>query len=211
LQGQALQLACPLSPVDCIQQPYALKRGSGVHRSYGSKYEQKRKEENDNDHIVTDEETICTVDEEDVEDCGISSEEEDNNTLRPAATVLHHKPSDDAPRTNTVWNSATFLPDSSVEDDSDADSGEFFNPPPEAKRIRLACDQDELEKLQSKYNQLILKSENFRKSAEYWKSRHNQSIQSKVAASDATRDNVVNMMLNDIVHSEDVFIAHNRK
>jgi len=44
----------------------------------------------------------------------------------------------------------------------------------------LVCKDDNLKKLQSKNDQLILKAENFCKSADYWKSHHNQSLQSQV-------------------------------
>jgi len=75
--------------------------------------------------------------------------------------------------------------------------------------MRLSPEQEELTKLKSKYSQLITKTESFQKLADsYWKSHYNQSLQSQVNSSEATRDNVVKQMLDDMVHLEDLFIAY---
>jgi len=107
----------------------------------------------------------------------------------PARQELCHKSPDDVPGDNLVC-----VGDSKVDiddyDDDDAyislpdDNDDSFKPnasPPEAKRMQLVHEEDSLKKLQSKYDQLILKAENFHKSANYWKSCNNQSLQSQVA------------------------------
>ncbi len=60
----------------------------------------KKEQQNDEDCFHTDEITICTVNEEDVEDHGSSSKEE-NNKL-PARWELCHKSPDDVPGVNLI-------------------------------------------------------------------------------------------------------------
>jgi len=125
----------------------------------------KKNEQNDDDSVTTGEETVCTVDEEDVEDHG-SFSQEDNNM--PDTKLSKRVPNDSTEVNQVVCNYATaFLPGSSDKDDSDDDYDDNTSsetnmfPAPEAKCMRLASDQDELEKLQSKCNKLTVKTENF--------------------------------------------------
>jgi len=114
---------------------------------------EKKKEQNNDDSIAMGDETVCTVDKEDVEDHGSSSQEEDNNT--PDTEFCERMPNDGIEFNNVACNYATaFLPGSSNDDDSDGDydddnsfEANMFSPP-EAKQMRLAPDQDEVAKLQ---------------------------------------------------------------
>jgi len=84
--------------------------------------------------------------------------------------------------------------------------------PPQTKRTRpISDEQDELSVLKSKYKELAAKSQNFRMTAAHWKERYNQTVQSQVPAMGATRDNVIDQLMNDVVRCEDIFISLNRK
>jgi len=122
-----------------------------------------------------------------------------------------------------LCNYATAYLPTSGNDDNDSDDDDSDNDyydddnqanmfhHPETKQMRLSPEQEELTLLKSKYSRLITKTESFQKSADYWKSRYNQSLRSQVVSSEATRDNVIKQMLDDMVHLEDLFIACNRK
>jgi len=84
--------------------------------------------------------------------------------------------------------------------------------PPQSKRMRLMSDeQDELSVLKLKYKWLFAKSENLQVTASHWKSCYNQTLQSQVPMTEATHNNMADKVMNEIVHSEDIFILLNWK
>jgi len=164
----------------------------------------KEKEKEKEVDFTVDEESIQTVDEEDVQDHGSSASESDDEgsigflDFAHAANVVH----DDLP---------AIRQDDVGIDIFDTSSNDVY--PSEPKKARFSSKEgDELRKLRLKYDRLYLKSENFRKSADYWKARHNQSVeQSKVPLFEATKENVVGRMLHDIVESENLYMTSNWK
>ncbi len=164
----------------------------------------KEKEKEKEVDFTVDEESIQTVDEEDVQDHGSSASESDDEgsigflDFAHAANVVH----DDLP---------AIRQDDVGIDIFDTSSNDVY--PSEPKKARFSSKEgDELRKLRLKYDRLYLKSENFRKLADYWKAHHNQSVeQSKVPLFEATKENVVGQMLHDIVESENLYMTSNQK
>jgi len=170
---------------------------------------QKENEEKQTVKCITknmDEVTICTVDEEDMKDNGSSCVEDDH--------MLGFE--DDA------WAAAPIIADSdsipsifphgisgSENDDKDYIVDAEISPP--SKRARLLSDQqEELEVLKLKYKELLVKSQNFHMTAAHWKKHYNQTVQLQVPMTDATQDNMVNQVMNNIVYSKHMFISLNR-
>jgi len=97
--------------------------------------------------------------------------------------------------------------EASDDDDISLDHADIS--PTQTKRTRLVSDQqDELSMLKLKYKQLFARSENFCMTAAHWK---HATIISQVPATEATRDNMINQLMNNIAHSEDIFISLNWK
>jgi len=171
------------------------------------KKKKKEKGKGIEEEFLRDDDTIRTVDEEDVEDHGLSSDNEDDEMLECQDGDAHMA---DTPATLGRGGRV----ESDISNDSRNDMFEVNDNPTEAKRARFAFEEegDKLHKLQSKYNDLFLKSESLRKSVEYWKAHHNQSLaQSEIPVTEATRENVVDKMLNDVVQSENFYMTSNRK
>jgi len=74
----------------------------------------------------------------------------------------------------------------------------------------LSDQQEELEVLKLKYKELLVKSQNFHMTAAHWKKHYNQTVQLQVPMTDATQDNMVNQVMNNIVYSKHMFISLNR-
>jgi len=161
----------------------------------------KKNQQNDKNVISTDDETICTVDEDDVEDNG--SVFEDSEQGHDNATCNE----------NVDGGKRSILQVGSGEECTHDDSNNSVDTDislPCKKRARLVSYQDSLNELQSKYNELLLKTENLRKTAAYWKSRHNQTVQMQdpsLQAPHHTRANIVDQLMNDMVISEDQFVS----
>jgi len=155
------------------------------------------------ERIVSDDETICTVDEEDVEDNG-SCCGGDDDMLGLQIRSTNAAEEDDIP--DCLPRGAQF------EDNDDDDIIIDAEVSPSHKRTRLTSDHcNELEVLKVKYKQLFRKSENFRTTAAHWKTRYNQTVQSQVPVTEASQDKTIDQLMNNIVHYKDIFISQNRK
>jgi len=172
---------------------------------------QKENEEKQTVECITknmDEVTVCTVDEEDVEDNGSSCVDDDHmlgfeDDTRAAAPII----ADHSDSTPSIFPHGIG---GSENDDKDYIVDAEISPP--SKRARLLSDQqEELEVLKLKYEELLAKSQNFRMTAAHWKKRYNQTVQRQVPTTDATQDNMVDQVMNNIVYSENMFISLNRK
>ncbi len=71
--------------------------------------------------------------------------------------------------------------------------------------------KDDIDDLKLKYQQLLQKTENYCKTAAYWKSCHNQTVQSEVMALQGTREKTIDQLMNDMVIMEDQFLSQNWK
>ncbi len=168
------------------------------------KKEKQQKNKNSNS---VDDETICTVDEDDVED---------NGSVFEGREQVH----DDAALNDNVDDGKTFIleldsGDEDIHDDFNHDTSVDTDISlPCKKKPKLVSYQDDLFELQLKYNELLLKTENFRKTAAYWKSRHNQTAQIQVHASEAPRHSrvdIIDRLMNDMIISEEQFVSLKQK
>jgi len=76
---------------------------------------------------------------------------------------------------------------------------------------KLMSYKDDIDDLKLKYQQLLQKTENYCKTAVYWKSCHNQTVQSEITALQGTREKTIDQLMNDMVIAEDQFLSQNRK
>jgi len=165
----------------------------------------KKKEKKGNDGITPDDDTVCTIDEEDVEDNG--SVFEDSNILVDEDAAWHDKGD----------HEISLLPHGSGKenhnDDNTSGMDDMDISLPRTKKARTIACEDDLNELKCKYNQLLLKTENFRKTAAYWKSRHNQTVELQVPSSQGppTRNFIVDQLMSDMVILEDQFISVKQK
>jgi len=165
----------------------------------------KKKEKKGNDGITPDDDTVCTIDEEDVEDNG--SVFEDSNILVDEDAAWHDKGD----------REISLLPHGSGKENHDDDNTSGTDDTdislPRTKKARTIACEDDLNELKCKYNQLLLKTENFRKTAAYWKSRHNQTVELQVPSSQGppTRNFIVDQLMSDMVILEDQFISVKQK
>jgi len=166
--------------------------------------EASKKKENEQNNIeciiIMDEETVCTVDEEDIEDNGSFCCEDDNSLVAQHDTQAASNTDNDIPDLLPRGRSGD------ENDDDDISVGTEISPP-QSKQTRLMSPdlQAELNVLKLKYKRLFAKSENFRMTAAHWKTRYNQTLQSKVPMTEATRDSMTDQVMNDIIHSEGYF------
>jgi len=81
------------------------------------------------------------------------------------------------------------------------------------KKARTVACEDDLNELKCKYNQLLLKTENFCKTVAYWKSCHNQTVELQVPSSQGppTCNFIVDQLMSDMVILEDQFISVKQK
>jgi len=162
----------------------------------------KKKQQNNKKFILTDDETICTVNKDDVEDNG--SVFEDSKQAHDNATWNDNI--DDGKPSILQLGSG----EECTHDDSNHSVDMGISLPCSKKRARLMSYQDSLNELQSKYNELLLKTENLCKTVVYWKSCHIQTVQMQDPSSQTpchTRVNIVDQLMNDMVISEDQFVS----
>jgi len=144
--------------------------------------EAKKNKENERNAVectVTDVDTVCTVDEEDVEDNGSFCIEEDATTVAVSCNNAPATAASDAMTDNCLPRGVGHEENDSMDDITEDD---IFTPPPQSKRTRLMSDErdSELHTLKLKYKQLFAKSENFCMTAAHWKAHYNQMLQSQV-------------------------------
>jgi len=115
----------------------------------------KKKQQNDNN---LDDETVCTVDEDDVEDNGsVFNESEQANDI-----ITWNDNIDDGKCPALPLGSCEECAHDGSNNSIDTDISQ-----PYKKRARLVSYQDSLNELQSKYNELLLKTENLCKTVAY--------------------------------------------
>jgi len=163
----------------------------------------KKKQQNDNN---LDDETVCTVDEDDVEDNGsVFNESEQANDI-----ITWNDNIDDGKCPALPLGSCEECAHDGSNNSIDTDISQ-----PYKKRARLVSYQDSLNELQSKYDELLLKTENLRKTVAYWKSRYNQTVQMQELASShaphRTRASIVDQLMTDMVILEDRFVSLKQK
>jgi len=159
--------------------------------------ESKRKtnQQKDNECVTTDDETICTVDEEDVEDNGSICEdgamiEAEHDSQKHYIDGAHDVCEDNTmievereSKNDCVDEGTPTLQANDIcegYNDNNNNSMDTDVSPPSKKRNMSY--KDDIDDLKLKYQQLLQKTENYRKTAAYWKSRHNQTVQSEVTA-----------------------------
>jgi len=175
--------------------------------------ENQKKEQKGNNSIAADDVTVCTVNEEDVEDNGSVVEDmADTRVVEDDAAWRDHGDEKECNTPSLLTNGIGSIDVHAVKNYDGVD--DTYISVPCTKKAQLGTyNDDDFNELRCKYNQLLLKTENFRKTAAYWKSRHNQTVELQVPSSQGppTRDNIVDQLMSDMVVMEDRFISVKQK